>query len=608
MIFSAPGRILRVGISLFIVIGLFLNFAPKTYAQNNGIEQYLTPNIDDNVPKNINVYVQSIFINLLTGFTCQLTGVDFSMDNTGCLGINMKTGKIGILPKEQRTGLLPVVNSMIASTYIIPIHSVDYASYISGNFITEKNKIFAAEPPTINTRAVTTQGLGFQGLSPFIKIWIGFRDFIYIIFVVLFVFIGLGIMLRVKLDAKSTLSIENAIPKVIIALLLITFSFAIAGFLIDVMYLLTYVVINLSSTIDPTIKPLDIFQDLNQTPIGFVNTFWGRTTFTGTGKATGFGILAMSGQATFGIVAGIWAMLEQIIQSDTILSVLFQFLGALNILCWPWKHFSLVPPSWGLPTNQELISCGTEPLVAILSILIFLAVFFAIIISLIRIWFELLKAYIYILFEVVLAPFMIGLGILPGSTMGFGSWVRGLAANLSVYPSTVFLILMSRMFMNAMANTAAATAANPTAVSSGIDKANALFSPPLMGGGFAPVTSPLFEGVSGVLNGTNFIGALLGLGTLALTPHFLKMIRDALKAPHFETAVIGETLGAGAAIGGALGARALRLGDARRGIEESPFWRPILGDEGNPSWLRKFTYGVANKATGKHGSEVKKFS
>src|SRR5689334_19352672 len=116
MIFPVPTRIVRIIISLCIVGGIFLNTVPTTYAQSNGIEQYLTPNIDDNVPKNVNVYVQSIFINLLTGFTCQVTGVDFFMDNTGCLGINMKTGKIGILPKEQRVGVLPVITNMIAST------------------------------------------------------------------------------------------------------------------------------------------------------------------------------------------------------------------------------------------------------------------------------------------------------------------------------------------------------------------------------------------------------------------------------------------------------------------------------------------------------------
>ena len=49
------------------------------------------------------------------------------------------------------------------------------------------------------------------------------------------------------------MTIQNQIPKIIISLILVTFSFAIAGFLIDLMWVSIYVVINLMSQADPNI-------------------------------------------------------------------------------------------------------------------------------------------------------------------------------------------------------------------------------------------------------------------------------------------------------------------------------------------------------------------
>jgi len=54
-----------------------------------------------------------------------------------------------------------------------------------------------------------------------------------------------------------------------------------------------------------------------------------------------------------------------------------------------------------------------------------------------KLWFELLKAYIYILIDVVLAPFWIMGSLIPGSPMNVSGWLKDLAANLLAFPVTI---------------------------------------------------------------------------------------------------------------------------------------------------------------------------
>jgi len=53
------------------------------------------------------------------------------------------------------------------------------------------------------------------------------------------------IMFRIKINPQTAITIQLALPKLIITLLLITFSYAIAGFMIDIFYLIWGIITNL---------------------------------------------------------------------------------------------------------------------------------------------------------------------------------------------------------------------------------------------------------------------------------------------------------------------------------------------------------------------------
>lgn len=83
----------------------------------------------------------------------------------------------------------------------------------------------------------SAQGFGYSALNPIQDYWSGARDIAYaltVLFVIIFAFM---IMFRVKLSPQLVISVQSALPKVIIGIILVTFSYAISGFMIDLMYL-----------------------------------------------------------------------------------------------------------------------------------------------------------------------------------------------------------------------------------------------------------------------------------------------------------------------------------------------------------------------------------
>src|SRR3989344_678784 len=183
--------------SLLLVIS-YLLFAPRTNAQFQN-PNYLNTNPD--VPQNLNTYTQSVFINIATTLSCIFTGIDPLSPQGKCLGVDPATNKIGYV--EQGGGLMAITGNLIAFTFYIPVSTHDYGSFMASNF-------------GIGEKAYAQEGLGFDSLTPTLKLWEAFRNITYMIFVILFLIVGLGIMFRIKIDPRTVMTVQNQIPKIII--------------------------------------------------------------------------------------------------------------------------------------------------------------------------------------------------------------------------------------------------------------------------------------------------------------------------------------------------------------------------------------------------------
>jgi len=242
------------------------------------------------------------------------------------------------------------------------------------------------------------QGIGFKGLSNLLPIWKATRNLAYILFVIVFLATGLAIMFRVKLDPKTVVTIQNAIPKLIVALILVTFSYAIVGLLIDFIYLIIYLgVLAL------------------QGPIEAVGSTVPTTLTKFTSLSFGDGIKAIFG----GIVGALTSSATPLIGTG----ILSAIIGVVA----------------GLLLSSAVAGVG---ILAALPILIFTVIALFLILKL---FFSLIMCYVNIIISVIVAPLQIMLGALPGSSMGFGSWFKNLLANILVFPAVALFILIGQI-------------------------------------------------------------------------------------------------------------------------------------------------------------------
>ncbi len=448
------------------------------------------PDLNSDVPLNQHSYVQATMIEVMASMICQLSGSDPIRKDHKCLGVNPETGKIGFV--ENGGGAIGAMGLFISYTFTPPVSSGDYVKYMAGNFGVAK-KIYAQSPCARD--ANNAQGFGYCGISPLLDIWVAMRNIAYLLFVIIFVIIGLAIMLRVHIDPRTVMTIENQIPKIIVGILLVTFSFAISGLLIDVMYVAIYLVGGVLINAD---KAHPITASLGEiatspTPFDIINRLWEGGA---NGAGGGFGHLAFQGQQT--------------VQSLT-----------LNVLGGPGRPAPELTVEKLTPSIIDLIGGGFTALIGlVVGLAAALLIYIALIYTCIRLWIILVVAYISILLDIVFAPFWFLIGLFPGSNAGIGGWVKDMLANLAVFPTAISMFILARVFSE---------------IAYESYSSSSMFVPPLAGGG--NIDGGIFAGI-------------VALGFLFMTPHVLQITRGAIKAPNINYGPVFEPVGqAGGTVG-----------------------------------------------------------
>ncbi len=226
------------------------------------------------------------------------------------------------------------------------------------------------------------QGLGFSALDPVLETWKVFRNIAYLFFVVVFLAIGLMIMFRQKIGGQTVVTAQQAIPGIIVSLITVTFSYAIAGFLIDLMYLIMYLMIGL-------------FSPQSGTEIISKNFL----------------------QIGFDVVTGVNTN------------------GAFSSMNEAVKTFASSIDTSAI--GEVLGWIGGVTMGLIVSIAILIGVF--------KLFFELLKIYITIIIAIVVSPVLLMMGAIPGKS-NFGYWVKLVFGNLLAFPMVLFSLILYEMF------------------------------------------------------------------------------------------------------------------------------------------------------------------
>jgi hypothetical protein len=510
---------------------------------------YLTPNFNPDVPRNQHTIIQSVFIEVIATSFCVIIGIDPINPQQGCLGIDRDTQKIGFIKPEENQavigGLLGYTPSLFAQVFIPPASSGEYIRYLADNFGITK-PAHAQAKPVPN---------GFDSLRPIQALWITSRNITYMFFVLIFVIIGVGIMLRVKIDPRTVMSLQNQIPRVIISILLITFSYAIVGLMIDLMWLTTYTGINVITQSNGVITNHTdckgevrlqgrAHKGLHQTPLAYVSDIL-QGTYFGTvwiKEPGGPGFLWNNGsvldyekldktkreyicsggftRVAFGTAYALGDLVTELISN-----LFTGGRGWKDVSCGKSLVSSIFSFVSGSTKEGSLFDCFAlliaGPSGSLANLLTVLIVYCVMFMLLLRLWFELLKAYVMIILYAITGPFWIIMGLLPSKPLGFEKWFRRIFANLIAFPATVALLLASSLFMELFTNHKRAVGETS-------------FVPPLIGN----------------TNVENF-GILLGFGVLLIAPGIVKIIKDSMHAVGKQGAAAALTatnsLAAGAA-------------------------------------------------------------
>lgn len=348
-------------------------------------------------------------------------------------------------------------------------------------------------------KTYAVEGIGFSAMRPFLNLWKVFRDISYMFLVLVLIVIGFMIMFRMKLNAQTVISIENALPRIVIALILITFSFAIAGFLIDLMYVSIALLISILSN-------NNAYYDAGKFQNEYLNAdFW---KIFGAMLPTKDGTLGLGG-FTFllGIGNQFMAFLGPVVNGGvrTIAG-----LAALRYAVYP--TFDIAK---GFVESLDPLAAGAGgPFTAVLKGIIFAFLLVAVpgiasallpqliigililmtIISVgLRIFFMLLRAYIQLLLLVVFAPLILLVGAIPGKDT-FGFWIKSVIGELVTFPIVIAIFIVGYIIVN--------TIAAPT---------NYIWAPPLIGG----------------LDPSAF-SMILGMGLIFITPDIVKLFKEQL--------------------------------------------------------------------------------
>ena len=279
------------------------------------------------------------------------------------------------LPESARIGLLGVVDNEVVALATDP-PGVDLPAHLARQWV-------PGYEDSVST--VYAQGEGYTflrdtiGIEPF---WEMMRNLAYACFVVVIMVVGFMIMFRSKIGGgQVTVGLMNAIPGIVVGLLVVTFSFAIVGFIMDMGRLLCLVIGNY------------LRGSLGIDTVEF-------------GNPIEMGIGAFTSAAGGGTNAGL---------------ALLGGVGAIGLLF----------------TSAFLGPVG--PIIGIVMLIVVLIMAAVAFYAAIKVYITLVMTYIKIFVEVIFGPLYILLGSLPGRN-GIMDWIKRVISHVLVFPVIYFLL------------------------------------------------------------------------------------------------------------------------------------------------------------------------
>ena len=296
-------------------------------------------------------------------------------------------------------------------------------------------------------------GSGASIIQPVEKLWRVMRNIGYLIYIVIFIVVGFMIMLRQKLNPQTVITIQAAIPGLVIGLILLTFSYFISALVADLSFVGMQVVgqVFTEVKVEPgsaaylnAFNPQELAQrsnvfelftaatsrlnpfDATKEPAGIAGAVTGTLNSQPSTPNNFLGIplgqLPLPG-LIFGIMAGIVALI---------------ITGPLSLLV-------ALPAAAGAGAGGA--AAGTTILGGFVGLIVPFILVIALAIQMFRLFMQLLNSYIMILVTTILGPFFIVIGSVPGREKTIEFWWKNLLGHSLSFPAVFATFLFAGMIL-----------------------------------------------------------------------------------------------------------------------------------------------------------------
>ncbi|MBI2596663.1 hypothetical protein HYW41_00720 [Candidatus Daviesbacteria bacterium] len=270
-------------------------------------------------------------------------------------------------------------------------------------------------------------GSGAGVLQPIQTLWQVSRNISYVIMIVIFVIIGLMVIFRQRINPQTVITAQAAIPGLVIGLILITFSYFLAGLVSDTAFVGTNLVgAYFSAVRGEASNPQNLVQTIsNQNVLDIFGPF---TKIVGLRELNGainsiWPSLAVSGSSFLPWAFGPQQVLQSlsgILISQVILPFGSMFGGAGQIVA-------------GIITLTGALAVPTTMITVALSFVAMVILIYA----MFRLLLRLINNYITIIYLTVTAPFQFLFAALPGRQGIATGWILNFLGNILAFPAVL---------------------------------------------------------------------------------------------------------------------------------------------------------------------------
>ncbi len=406
-------------------------------------------------------------------------------------------------------------------------------------------------------------GSGNAVLSPIFNLWEASRNFAYLAMIMVFLIIGFMVMFRQKLNPQTVVTVQLALPGLVIGLVMITFSYFIASLIADTAFIGTNVVGYFFASAQKT-NPQPLTDRLaTQSSIDAFSPYLG---------------MVKREQAET-MVASVYERLDA--PTQNYLSIFAALLTAQFIA----PIGSALPPPLNLYATPifGVLSGGAGYFGTtwVISWVIAIAAFLALIYQMLKLLMRLITSYLTIIFLTITAPFQLLVASLPGRQQIATDWMLNLLGNVLVFPAVLAVFYFVALLLGRDFATTATSGllGNPNLL---VDTALAQEKITVVGNSAFPLLGGLDLSV---------LQVLLAFGSLMALPTIPDLVVKAVgKMGQAGQAVSNEVMGAYRTGQGysnqSQGALSSNFNQQRKAImgDSSPHWNPAAND-GKGAWV-----------------------